>query len=92
MAIHNQSAWVHAINVGTDVDSEGNLGNLVSFENCTFLRNRAAEFGAAIGVYTLLYFREISNITPFQLTSWSAIIRIGPCLVRCNSHTISTII
>ena len=62
----------YKIYVGADVDSEGNLGNLVSFENCTFLRNRAAEFGAAIGVYTLLYFRDISNITPFQITSWSA--------------------
>ena len=61
---------VGACNVGADVDSEQNLGNFVSFENCTFLRNTAAEFGAAIGVHTLLYFREISNITPFQITSW----------------------
>jgi predicted outer membrane repeat protein len=60
---------VNIFTLGADVDSEGTLGNFASFENCTFLRNTAAEFGAAIGVSTLLYFREISNITPFQITS-----------------------
>lgn len=55
---------------GSDVDSEGKLGNSASFENCTFLKNTAVEFGAAIGVATLLYFREISAIAPFQITNW----------------------
>ena len=58
------------INVETDVDSEGNLGNFGSFENCTFLNNTAAEFGAAIGLSTILYFKDSSNITHFQLTNW----------------------
>lgn len=55
---------------GPGVDVEGRLGNLASFENCSFVRNRAEEVGAAIGVSTLLYFRDLSNVTPFQITNW----------------------
>ena len=56
--------------LGLDVDSEGKIGNFASFDNCTFVRNTALEVGAAIGVSTLLYFRDTSNIIPFQITSW----------------------
>lgn len=61
---------VGAMHAGTNVDSEGKLGNFAGFENCTFIRNSAVEFGAAVGVSTLLYFRDFSSITPFQITSW----------------------
>jgi hypothetical protein len=70
--IENQATFgggVYFFTLGPSVDSEGRLGNFASFENCTFIRNRAEEVGAAIGVSTLLYFRDLSNVTPFQITS-----------------------
>ena len=44
--------------------------NVISFENCTFIRNKARMYGAAIGETKLLYFRDISNISPFQIINW----------------------
>lgn len=58
------------LHAGSNVDSEGKVGNAASFENCTFLKNTAVEFGAAIGVSTLLYFKKLSAIEPFQITNW----------------------
>ena len=56
------------------MDSEGRIGNFASFDNCTFVRNTAVKVGAAIGIATLLYFRDTSNIIPFQITSWYSFI------------------
>lgn len=67
----NYCVWcVCGVCAGDSVDSQGQFGNFASFENCTFLRNSAEDVGAAIGVATLLYFRDLSNITPFQITNW----------------------
>ena len=49
---------------------DGRLSNFGRFENCTFTRNRAKEYGAAIGAITLLYFQDMVNLLPLEVESW----------------------
>ena len=44
--------------------------NYASFENCTFLRNTASEFAAAISLSTLDPFRQVDNSNPSRIIDW----------------------
>ena len=51
-------------------DPEGRLSNFGQFQNCTFMGNVAREYGAAIGINTLLHFQDMVNILPLEIDSW----------------------
>ena len=53
--------------------SDGQLSNFVHFENCTFTRNVAEGFGAAIGLLSpVLAFNRFNSerVKPFEIENW----------------------
>ena len=46
------------------------LNNAAHFENCTFMRNSATEYGAAISLASLLFLVDSSNVQPLSITDW----------------------
>ncbi len=45
-------------------------GRLKRVENCTFVRNSATEFGAAMCASTLLLLDYTGGITPVEIVDW----------------------
>ena len=46
------------------------MGNYGKVENCTFQRNEAANFGAAVAITTLDRFNNRERITAFEIVDW----------------------
>ena len=50
--------------------SDGRLSHFARVENCTFSRNSAQEFGAAMAASTLLFLEYTGGITPLEIIDW----------------------
>lgn len=46
---------------------DGRLGNFAQFKNCTFHRNKAEEFGAAINAITVLFLQYTGGFVPVEI-------------------------
>ncbi len=49
---------------------DGRLTQFGRVENCTFVRNSATEFGAAMSTSTLLFLDYTGGITPVEIVDW----------------------
>ncbi len=49
---------------------DGRLTQFGRVENCTFIRNYATEFGAAMSASTLLFLVYPGGITPVEIVDW----------------------
>lgn len=56
---------------GSAIEDGGvKLNNVAHIENCTFMRNSAVEYGAAICLSSLLFLLDSSNVQPLTVTDW----------------------
>ncbi len=49
---------------------DGRLTQFGRVENCTFIRNSATEFGAAMSASTVLFMDYTGGITPVEIVDW----------------------
>ncbi len=49
---------------------DGRLDNFARFQNCTFRRNVAHVFGAAIDAFAEVLFSYTGGIMPLEITDW----------------------
>ena len=61
--------------------------NAAIFDNCTFIKNSAQEFGSAISLSTLDPFRQVENSNPSKIINWFVCIHystIANILYKCK--------
>ena len=54
----------------SDLNGAPQLSQVAFIENCTFIRNSAEEFGAAICLTSLLFIVDTSGVAPVSIVDW----------------------
>ena len=54
----------------SDVNGAPQLSQVAFIKNCTFIRNSAEEFGAAVCLNSLLFLVDTSGVAPIRIEDW----------------------